>query len=346
LQIKDLTNSKWLSIKSLYIMLKRKGNFRNLISVLVMALITITLNAQTINEVIESFNAGAAEVTAGNYEAAIASFETTIEQATALGAEGDDMKVNAEGQIPPLYYRMAMDTYKAKDIPGAIVKFEETVAASEKYGNNDVKEKSLKYIPQLYNSNGNTQLKAGDFEGAIASFDKAVEYQPDYAKAIYGKGLVYRKQKDQENMVATLEKAIEVGNAAGDEQTVSAATKLLIDGYVNAGKLAFKNENYADAISNFESSFKYDPENAEAYYLICVIQGRQGDFEKAVETGAKALEYEEDDADKKARVYYEVGNAYVNLVEYDKACAAFKNCLVEPYTASVKHQMDNVLKCQ
>ena len=103
-----------------------------------MALLTISLNAQTINEVIESFNAGAAEVSAGNFEAAIEKFEQTIEQATALGAEGDEMKVKAEGQIPQLYYKMAMDTYKAKDIPGAIVKFEETVAACEKYGNEDV----------------------------------------------------------------------------------------------------------------------------------------------------------------------------------------------------------------
>lgn len=329
-------------------MLKRKGNFRNLISILVMALFTLSLNAQTINEVIESFNAGAAEVTAGNYESAITNFESTIEQATALGAEGDEMKAKAEMQIPQLYYRMAMDTYKAKDIPGAIIKFEETVAACDKYGNDDVKGKSLKYLPPLYNSNGNSQLKAGDFEGAIASFDKAVEYQPDYARAIYGKGLVYRKQKDQDNMVATLEQAIEVGNNADpvDEKTVAAATKILKDGYVNAGKLAFKDENYADAISNFESSFKYDPEDAEVYYLICVCHGRQDEFEKAVESGTKALEYEEDDVDKKARIYYELGNAYVKLVEYDKACAAFNNCLVEPYTASVQHQIDNVLKCQ
>ena len=327
-------------------MLKRKGNFRNLISVLVMALFTLSLNAQTINEVIEAFNAGAEEVNAGNFEAAIAKFESTIEQATALGAEGDEMKAKAEGQIPPLYYRMAMDTYKAKDIPGAISRFEETVVACDKYGNDDVKGKALKYIPQLYNSNGNTQLKAGDFEGAIASFDKAVEYKPDYARAIYGKGLVYRKQKDQDNMVATMEEAIEVGNAAGDEKTVTAATKILKDGYVNAGKLAFKDENYDEAISNFESSFKYDAEDAEPYYLICVIYGRQGEFEKAVEYGAKALEYEEDDVDKKARIYYEVGNAYENLVEYDKACEAFKNCLVGPYAESVKYKMDNVLKCQ
>ncbi len=327
-------------------MLKRNGNFRNLISVLVMAIFSLSLNAQTINEVIESFNAGAAEVSAGNYEAAIVKFESTIEQATALGAEGDEMKAKAEEQIPQLYYRMAMDTYKDKDIPGAIIKFEETVAACDQYGDDDIKDKSLKYIPQLYNANGLAQLKSEDFDGAIASFNKAVEYQPDYARAIYGKGLVYRKQDDNDNMVATLEQAIEVGNASGDDKTVEAATKLLKDEFENAGKLAFKDENYVQAISNFESSLKYDEENAEVYYLICVANGRLGNFEKAVESGTKALEFEEEDADKQARIYYELGNAYVGLVQNEKACEAFKNCLVEPYTASVKHQMDNVLNCQ
>jgi len=160
-------------------MLKRKGKFSTLLSILVMALFTLSMNAQTINEVIESFNAGAAEVTAGNFEAAITNFESTIEQATALGVEGDEMKAKAEEQIPALHYRMALDTYKAKDIPGAIAKFEETVVACDKYGNEDVKSKSLKYIPQLYNSNGLAQLKSEDYDGAIISFDKAVEYGID-----------------------------------------------------------------------------------------------------------------------------------------------------------------------
>ena len=76
----------------------KKGIFRKGFTVLTVMLITISLNAQTINEVIEAFNAGAAEMNAGNFEAAIAGFESTIEQATALGAEGDEMKAKAEGK--------------------------------------------------------------------------------------------------------------------------------------------------------------------------------------------------------------------------------------------------------
>ena len=323
----------------------RKGSFRKYLSVLIFALCAVSLNAQpTITDVINAFNAGAEEVNAGNFEGAIASFEETIALADELGAEGDELKTSATGQIPALHYRMAMDTYKAKDVPGAIVKFEATVEACDKYGNDDIKAKSLKYIPQLYNSVGNTQVKSGDFDAALASFDKAIEYKPDYARAVYGKALVYKKQDDDAKMVATMEQAIEVGTAVGDEKTTAAATKTLKDHYQNAGKLAFKAEDYEEAIKNFETSYKYDSEDGEPYYLTCVIYGKQAEFEKAIEYGLKAAQYVEEA--NQAKIWYEVGNAYVNLVEYDKACEAYSKALVEPYLNSVKHKMDNVLKCQ
>ncbi len=323
----------------------RKGSFSKYISMLFLALITISLNAQTtITEVINAFNAGAENVNSGDFEGAIAKFEETIALADELGAEGDEMKANAEGQIPALNYRMALDTYKAKDIPGAITKFEATVEACDKYGNDDVKAKSLKYIPQLYNAQGNAQVKDSDLDGALASFDKAIEYNPEYARAMYGKGLVYKKQADYENMVATMEKAVETGSAAGDDKTTAAATKTLRDHYVNSGMIAYKAENYDEAITNFEASYKYDSENPDPYYLTCVVYGKQEQFEKAVEFGLKAAQYEE--ASEQAKIWYEVGNAYTRLVEYEKACDAYSKALVEPYTNSVKHQMVNVLKCQ
>ena len=323
----------------------RKGNFRKSISLVFLVLLTISLNAQTtITEVINAFNAGAEEVNAGNFEAAIAKFEETIALADELGAEGDEMKANSQAQIPALNYRMALDTYKAKDISGAITKFEATVEACDKYGNDDVKAKSLKYIPQLYNAQGNAQVKNSDYDGALASFDKAIEYNPDYARAMYGKGLVYKKQDDDANMITTLEKAIEVGTAAGDDKTTAAAVKTLRDHYVNSGMLAYKAESYDEAIKNFEASYKYDSESADPYYLTCVIYGKQENYEKAVEFGLKAAQYE--DASDQAKIWYEIGNAYVSLVEYEKACDAYSKALVEPYMASVKHKMDNVLKCQ
>jgi tetratricopeptide (TPR) repeat protein len=323
----------------------RKGNLRRNISLLVMMLISVSLIAQpTITDVINAFNAGAEEVNAGNFETAIAKFEETISLAETLGAEGDEMKANAQGQIPTLHYRMASDAYKAKDIPGAISKFEATVEACEKYGNEEIKAKALKYIPQLCNSQGSSQSKAGEFEAAHISFDKAIESKPDYARAYYNKALVYKKQNDEANMVSTMEKAIEVGTAAGDEKTTAAATKTLKNLYLSYGKTAFKAEDYDEALKNLEASYKYDDQDADPYYLSCVIYGQKGEFEKAVEYGLKAAQYE--DAADQAKIWYELGNAYMNLVEYEKACDAFSKALVEPYLNTVQHKMDNVLNCQ
>jgi tetratricopeptide (TPR) repeat protein len=323
----------------------RKGNFRMYFSVVIMVLVAVSLNAQTtITDVINSFNAGAEQVNAGDFDAAIAKFEETIALADELGAEGDEMKTNATGQIPALHYRIALDTYKAKDIPGAITRFESTVEACDKYGGDDIKAKSLKYIPQLYNAQGNSQVKASDFEGAHASFDKAIEYKPDYARAVYGKALVYKRQKDDANMVATMQEAIEVGTAAGDDKTVAAATKTLKDYHLNTGKIAFKAENYDDAIASFDKSYAYDDEDAEPYYLTCVAYGKKGEFEKAVEYGIKAALFEEEA--NQAKIWYEVGAAYTSLDDYTNACEAFSKALVEPYLNSVKYQMENVLDCQ
>ncbi len=312
---------------------------------MLLAMFTLALNAQpTLTDVINAFNTGAEEVNSGNFGAAIVKFEETISLADELGAEGDEMKANAQGQIPALHYRLALDTYKAKDIAGAIAGFEATVEACDKYGNDDIRDKSLKYIPQLYYALGNSQVKDEELEAALASFDKAIEYQPDYARAIYGKALVYKKQNDDATMVTTMEKAIEVGNSSGDEKTTEAATKTLKDHYMNSGKLAFKDEDFDKALECFETSNKYDAEDPEAYYLACVIYGKKGEFEKAVESGMRAAQYEKEEG--QAKIWYEVGNAYVNLVEYDKACTAFTRALVEPYLNTVKYKMENVLKCQ
>ena len=91
---------------------------------------------------------------------------------------------------------------------------------------------------------------------------------------------------------------------------------------------------------------KYDNQYAEPYYYLSAIYNKQLEYEKAAENAEKALAYDDSEPEKKARIYFELGNAYVGMVEYNKACEAFKNALFEPYTSNVKHKMENVLQCQ
>jgi tetratricopeptide (TPR) repeat protein len=109
---------------------------------------------------------------------------------------------------------------------------------------------------------------------------------------------------------------------------------------------SLKEEDYESAINLFNASMKYDDQYAEPYYYLSAIYNKQLDYEKAVENAEKAIAYDDSEPEKKARIYFELGNAYVGMVEYEKACQAFKNALYEPYTNSVKYKMENVLQCQ
>lgn len=308
--------------------------------------LTALLNAQTITDVINAFNTGAEDMNAGNFETAISKFEECIQLAIQLGEEGNEMKLKAEGQLPALYYRIASDKYKAKDIDGAITWFEKTVEICNQYGNEEIKGKSINYIPQLYYSRGNTHFKNEEFVKALESYDKAIEYLPDYSRAYYGKGLVYRKTNDEANMIAMLDKAIETGKTSGDDKTSEGASKTARDYIVVEGVKAMKAEDYEIAINRFNASLKYDDKNADPYYYLAVIFNKQLEYEKAVEYALKAVEYDSSEPEKKAGIYFELGNAYVGIVEYQKACEAFKNALYEPYTNTVKYKMENVLNCE
>ena len=308
--------------------------------------LTTALNAQTINEVITAYNAGAEFVNTGSFEAAISKFEECIQLASQLGAEGDEMKLKAEGQIPALYYRIASDKYKEKDIDGAITFFEKTIEACNQYGNEEFKVKSINFVAQLYNTKGNTHFKNEELDKALASFDKSIFYKPDYAKAYYGKGLVYKKMNDEANMLSMLDKAIETGKTSADDKTTEAAVKTIRDYYVIGGVNAMKTEDYETAFKCFDASMKYDDKYSEPYYRLAVIYNKQLEYDKAAENALKAIEYDNSESEKKARLYFELGNAYVGMVEYQKACDAFKNALYEPYTSNVKYKMENVLKCE
>ena len=308
--------------------------------------LTAALNAQTINEVITAYNAGAEFVNTGSFEAAISKFEECIQLASQLGAEGDEMKLKAEGQIPALYYRIASDKYKEKDIDGAITFFEKTIEACNQYGNEEFKGKSINFVAQLYNTKGNTHFKNEELDKALASFDKSIFYMPDYAKAYYGKGLVYKKMNDEANMLSMLDKAIETGKTSADDKTTEAAVKTARDYYVIGGVNAMKTEDYETAFKCFDASMKYDDKYSEPYYRLAVIYNKQLEYDKAAENALKAIEYDNSESEKKARLYFELGNAYVGMVEYQKACDAFKNALYEPYTSNVKYKMENVLKCE
>lgn len=303
------------------------------------------LNAQTtINDVINTFNDGAQLVSDGSFEDAVTKFEECYNLATELGEEGNNMKTKAAEQIPALHYRMAMDNYKARDIEGAIAKFKDAMKAGNKYGDEEIAGKSEKYIPQLYNLVGKTYVRQDKSELALSSFDSALVWNPEYAQAIFNKGMVYKASDDNEKMISLMDESIKVGKNTGDDKTVQAASEVMREYYSDKAIAAINSENDEVALEMSDKSLQYDKEFSDPYYYKALIYNKQQEYDMALENAQKALDYADEETNT-SRIYFELGNAYSGNVDYQKACDAFSKCTREPYLSRAKHKKE-VLSCQ
>ena len=157
--------------------------------------------------------------------------------------------------------------------------------------------------------------------------------------------MAYKMQDNEEKMIDLMNKTIDVAASTNDEKTEDAASKALRDHYFAKAAEALKAEDYETAFSMFDESLKYDASFPDPYYYKAFIYNKQLEYDKALENARKALELESDE-NQKPRIYFELGNAYVGNVEYEKACDAYSKCLVEPFEQTARYKMENVLNCQ
>ena len=83
-----------------------------------------SLTAQTLTEVINEFNTGVEKLNAQEYDAALGHFNQVLTLAETVGDEANDMKAQAEKQIPSTYYRQATTFMKRKQYDNAIPNLE------------------------------------------------------------------------------------------------------------------------------------------------------------------------------------------------------------------------------
>jgi len=301
--------------------------------IVLMTLITSGLSAQTMDDVIAKFNDGAEDINKGDFATAITEFNDLLVMAATVGSEADDLVGQAKEQLPLLHYQVAISFMKKKDYENAIPSLEKTVELAEAYGNNaDKKAKAEKYLPKLLVGVGTQKFKAEDYDEAVNLFKSAIKYSPNYPKAHLGIGLVYQKQFEEEDMVASLTKAIELGKKYGDDDAVKTAQEALGSYYVDMANMEMEDmdpmdEDYSFIIELYDLALSYQPDNADAHYRLATIYNKMIEYDKAIEHGKKALETEVVDV-KIAAINYELGNAYVGNAEYDLACEAFNNAMV------------------
>lgn len=306
-----------------------------------------TLTAQTLTDVINEFNTGVEKLNAQEYDAALENFNQVLTMAEVVGAEADDMKAQAQKQIPSTYYRQATTFMKRKQYDNAIPYLENTVATATMYDNNaEISKKASGYLPQLYVRQGNQEWKNKEYDASIEYFDKALALNPNIYQACQGKGMVYLEQDETDLMMECFNRAKEGAQAKNDTKTIERINGT-IDSYYNKFiteemEMVDPEENdYTYVVEACENALAANPNNPRALYHLAIVANKSSQYDQAIGYAQKAAQYETE-AVWLSAINYELGSAYQGNKAYDDACEALQKVTEEPFLTRAEKKIESV----
>ncbi len=313
-------------------------------------LIAGSISAQTLTDVINEFNTGVEKVNNQEYDASLEHFNQVLALAETVGAEADEMKGKAQEQIPLAYYRQATMFMKRRQFDNAIPYLENTVTTATEFNNNqETSEKASKYLMQSYMMEGQRNYKNESFEDALGYFDKALAMDEGLYQAHLGKGMIFLEQDETDMMLEEFALAKEGALADNDSKTVDQINGK-IDSYYNQfiteemEMIDPEDPDYEYVVEACDNALAANPANPRALYHLAVVSNKKIEFDAAIEYANKAL-LSETEAVWISAINFELGSAYENTVEYEKACEAYGKVVEEPFLTRAEKKMGSVPGC-
>jgi len=313
-------------------------------------LIAGSLSAQTLTDVINEFNAGVEKVNNQEYDASLEHFNQVLSLAEVVGDSASDLKKSAEELIPASYYKQALLFLKRRQFDNAIPYLEQTIEKSNEYNNNEEpNQKATRYLMQSYMMEGQRNFKNEAYDEAIANFDKALAMNENLYQANLGKGMIYYAQNEPEMMMEEFNKAKQGAMAKNDTETVHQINEKLDDYYnrfitEEMEMLDTEDPDYQYVIEACGDALHANPENPRALYHMALISNKKVEYDAAIDYAMKALNSEKDPVWISA-INFELGSAYQNTAEYDKACEALKKVVEEPFLSKAEKKMASIPGC-
>jgi tetratricopeptide (TPR) repeat protein len=202
---------------------------------------------------------------------------------------------------------------------------------------------------QSYMMEGQRNYKGQSFDDALGFFDKALEMNPSLYQAHLGKGVIFLEQDEPEMMMESFAKAKEGAMAEDDTKTVDQINGK-IDDYYNQfimeemEMIDPEEPDYEYVVEACENALAANPKNPRALYHLALVHNKQIEYDAAIDFALQAIEAEDDPIWMSA-IYFELGHAYQNTVEYEKACEALGNVVEEPFLTRAEKKMGAIPGC-
>ncbi|MDR9417496.1 tetratricopeptide repeat protein [Gracilimonas sp.] len=331
-------------------------------SAVLIAMMAFQVHAQDQTQAVELYNKGLEQAQANEYDAAISTFTRVISMGEQLGPEGEEVKNNAESQIPKMYFAKARALYqnyqRSKELStleDAIDAFKNVIDVSEEYGDDRYTPTARGAIPQLYYAKSVLLYSEENYEVSEQAVDEALNLNSNYAAAYYQKAKIFKKVNDTdgdgiidqnvEQMLEWYDRAIDVGQTTNKGTVVENANEAAHDELLAVGTRASEANNLDYAFQMLETALNYNAQSADVYYRLAEAHNKAGNPEEAIEAANNSLEYETGGRTDKAKIYFELGYAHQTLGNKAESCDAFSNAVYGQFKSAAEHKMEFELKC-
>jgi len=283
----------------------------------------MSLNAQTVNDALAAFNKGVELSQVDNYDEAIASFKSAIEILDQVEPENEN-KIKAQEQILVVLYKKASTQLKGKKYTECLSSFQTLVEYSTEYNNDKYLKRANGAIPKVYYAQGKELLDAKKYDEALVSLNKSIELDPNYPTAYIRKAQVYDEINKDVEFKETIDKAIDVAIQSNDNKSEEIAKQLAGNFFLRSAADAINAKKDEAAAQCFNNVLNYKEGDTDIYYQLAAIYNRLSKWDDAINAANKALElFKEQGTTKDARIYFELGNAFVGKQDNASACDAF-----------------------
>lgn len=303
------------------------------------------VTAQTHKDVIVAFNEASELAQQGNFTQAIANYERVLTLSEQVGSESDEIKTRAQNQIPQLYFIKARDLFNAGNLLEAADAFETAAQEANRFGNQQIAQRSMQTVPLIYLRQGNQYLRNEDHDNALVMYDKALSYNPNYASAYYQKGLVYRQKEQLDEALSYFDLAIQIGTQSGETDIVSRSTNAARNFLLVRGVDSMENNRTRPATQLLRQALEYDDQSSEVHYRLAEVYNKQTMWSNAIEHANSSLQLEQGGRTDRAKIYFELGYAFKNQGNESAACDAFSNAAFGSFRNAAEHSMEHELKC-
>ncbi len=196
----------------------------------------------------------------------------------------------------------------------------------------------LESATAIYNE-GATALNLGDKTSALMYFEEALKQAEllgaeaqeliDNCKAnipalINAIGKELAANKDFDNAIATLNKAIEKATEFGQTEIIDEASLLIPQLYMQQGNIFLNEKNYSSALENYKKVVEINTNDANAYLRMGQAASRLGDIDLAIASLTKAAELGQTKAANK-----EMASIYLNKANKELKAKDFANALID-----------------